>query len=134
MRLAGYELNVSGSDLYSLISGYKETFKTLSEMKAGLEAMETQLSNIIKRYQKSWSDQQSSDSLCIPIHTFMYDNNMLSMRLCNVLINNNVYTIRDILAYTEKELLSFRGFGKECLSEVKSILDYLNVKLREDKI
>ncbi len=45
----------------------------------------------------------------------------LSIRTYNALKQNGVYTFSDLILKTDSELLSMKGFGRRCLSEVRMI-------------
>ena len=53
----------------------------------------------------------------------------LSQRVINSLTLNGVYTIGDLIAYNEKQLMSFRNFSKISLNEVINLLNHYNLKL-----
>ena len=53
----------------------------------------------------------------------------LSQRLINSLTLHDVYTINDLIQYTDKQLMSFQNFGKTLLDEVKNFLSYYNLRL-----
>lgn len=53
----------------------------------------------------------------------------LSVRAANCLEAANIITIRDLVQKTEKDMLSYRNFGKKSLAEIKGILEEMNLFL-----
>ena len=53
----------------------------------------------------------------------------LSVRSSNCLKEANIKTIADLVKKTEEEMLAFKNFGKKSLSEVKGLLDGMNLNL-----
>lgn len=53
----------------------------------------------------------------------------LSVRSYNALKNYKIFTISDLLKYTEKDLLSLPGFGKTSLDQIKQNLSIFNLNL-----
>lgn len=70
----------------------------------------------------------------------LYDNTVdrlitdipMSVRLKHVLLRNGMQTVRDIIQYTEKDLLKFRNMGVGTLDELKTILNDMGLKLKND--
>jgi DNA-directed RNA polymerase subunit alpha len=56
-----------------------------------------------------------------------------SQRTFNCLRRANIETLRDILQYTESDLLAIRGFGKKALDEVKEKLSERGYSIRPGK-
>lgn len=56
-----------------------------------------------------------------------------SQRTFNCLRRANVETLRDILQYTESELLAIRGFGKKALDEVREKLNERGYQMKVGK-
>lgn len=56
-----------------------------------------------------------------------------SQRTFNCLRRANVETLRDILQYTESELLAIRGFGKKALDEVRDKLNERGYQMKVGK-
>ncbi len=55
----------------------------------------------------------------------------LSARTINNLIKNEIFTIRDLLEWDEKKLISIPGFGRKSLNEINNFLDYYKLKFIE---
>lgn len=55
----------------------------------------------------------------------------LSARTINTLIKNEIFTIRDLLEWDEKKLISIPGFGRKSLNEINNFLDYYKLKFIE---
>jgi len=53
----------------------------------------------------------------------------LSVRAYNCLKAANIKTIRELIIYSEDELLKFRNFGKKSLNEIKEILEKMDLFL-----
>lgn len=53
----------------------------------------------------------------------------LSVRAANCLEAANIITIRDLVQKTDKEMLSYRNFGKKSLAEIKGILEEMDLSL-----
>jgi len=53
----------------------------------------------------------------------------LSVRSSNCLKEANIKTIADLVRKSEDEMLAFKNFGKKSLSEVKGLLDGMNLNL-----
>jgi DNA-directed RNA polymerase subunit alpha len=53
----------------------------------------------------------------------------LSVRSYNCLKSANIRTIADLVQKSEAEMLKFRNFGKKSLSEIKELLDKMNLSL-----
>ena len=51
----------------------------------------------------------------------------LSARTANALINNEIRTVRDLVALTESDLRELKGFGTKAFDEVKEKLTELNI-------
>jgi DNA-directed RNA polymerase subunit alpha len=51
----------------------------------------------------------------------------LSVRSANCLKNANIYTLRDLVRKTEKEMLETKNFGKKSLEELKKVLEGLGL-------
>jgi hypothetical protein len=56
---------------------------------------------------------------------------LLTPRTLNSLRSGNIDTVADLLAKTEKELMSLRVFGKVSLKEVKTLLSGLGLSLKD---
>ncbi len=50
----------------------------------------------------------------------------LSLRLCNVLFEDEIHTVAQLLELTESEFLKIPGVGKKSLKELKSALSKYN--------
>jgi DNA-directed RNA polymerase alpha subunit len=50
----------------------------------------------------------------------------LSVRTKNCLLDNKIYTLKDLEQLTDRDLLRIRNFGNKCLSELQYILKNLN--------
>jgi DNA-directed RNA polymerase subunit alpha len=53
----------------------------------------------------------------------------LSVRATNCLESKNIQTVRDLVGYTEDELLEVRNFGETTLREVQESLARLGLRL-----
>ena len=53
----------------------------------------------------------------------------LSVRTGNILKNQGIIFIEQLLDYSEKQLLSFPGAGKETIKEIKNILNGLGLQI-----
>jgi hypothetical protein len=53
-----------------------------------------------------------------------------SVRPINCFFNENIRTIRDLVAKSESELLRIPNFGRKSLHEVKELLDLFGLKLQ----
>ena len=53
----------------------------------------------------------------------------LSVRCYNALKNYQIFTISDLLKYTEKDLLTLPGFGRTSLDQIKQNLSKINLRL-----
>ena len=51
----------------------------------------------------------------------------LSVRSANCLKNANIYTLRDLVRKTEKEMLETKNFGKKSLEELQKVLEKLGL-------
>lgn len=56
----------------------------------------------------------------------------LSVRTVNGLRNYGVFTLEDVMAYTPKSLLKFKGIGPKSVREVIECLDSFGLKLKKD--
>jgi len=54
----------------------------------------------------------------------------LSRRPSNCFRAENIYTIKDLLSKTERQLLAIPNFGRRSLNEVKAALSEMNLSLR----
>ena len=50
----------------------------------------------------------------------------LSVRTKNCLLDNKIYTLKDLEQLTDRDLLKIRNFGNKCLSELQYVLKNLN--------
>jgi DNA-directed RNA polymerase subunit alpha len=50
----------------------------------------------------------------------------LSVRTKNCLLDNKIYTLKDLEQLTDRDLLRIRNFGNKCLSELQYVLKNLN--------
>jgi len=50
----------------------------------------------------------------------------LSVRTKNCLLDNKIYTLKDLEQLSDRDLLRIRNFGNKCLSELQYILKNLN--------
>ena len=50
----------------------------------------------------------------------------LSVRTKNCLMNNKIYTLKDLNQLSDKDLLRIRNFGNKCLSELQYVLKNTN--------
>lgn len=72
-------------------------------------------------------DDELKDKLCLNI-----DEIELSVRSTNCLKQAGISTIGELVIIPEKEMLSFRNFGKKSLNEIKDKLSELNLRLGMD--
>jgi DNA-directed RNA polymerase subunit alpha len=56
----------------------------------------------------------------------------LSVRSANCLKNANIYTLRDLVRRSEKDMLETKNFGRKSLEEVQDILNGLGLRLGMD--
>ena len=56
----------------------------------------------------------------------------LSVRTGNILKNQGIIFIEQLLDYSEKQLLSFPGAGKETIKEIKNILNDLGLQINSN--
>lgn len=56
----------------------------------------------------------------------------LSVRAVNCLLREGVHTVGQLIEKTEQELMSFRAFGRGCLTEVQEKLRALGLSLKQD--
>jgi len=54
-----------------------------------------------------------------------------SVRPINCFFNENIHTLRDLVAKSESELLRIPNFGRKSLHEVKELLDLFGLELRK---
>ena len=50
----------------------------------------------------------------------------LSVKTKNCLLDNKIYTLKDIEQLSDRDLLRIRNFGNKCLSELQYVLKNLN--------
>jgi DNA-directed RNA polymerase alpha subunit len=50
----------------------------------------------------------------------------LSVRTKNCLLNNKIYTLKDLEQLSDRDLLRIRNFGNKCLSELQYVLKNTN--------
>ena len=50
----------------------------------------------------------------------------LSVRTKNCLLDNKIYTLKDLEQLSDRDLLRIRNFGNKCLSELQYVLKNLN--------
>jgi DNA-directed RNA polymerase alpha subunit len=50
----------------------------------------------------------------------------LSVRTKNCLLDNKIYTLKDLEQLTDRDLLRIRNFGNKCLSELQYVLKNTN--------
>ena len=68
------------------------------------------------------ADAEDEAGLSMPIEDLN-----LTARTANALINNDIRTVRDLLALQESELKDLKGFGQKALEEVKEKITELNI-------
>ena len=56
----------------------------------------------------------------------------LSTRTHNALKENHIFTVKDLLEWSEKKLLTLPKFGKESLNEIKNYLSYFDLKIGDN--